>query len=154
MVISVSLDTTFPTVFLLVSFDIALQIFVTFLFIKIIDDGLEIRWLGFEYLNLTASFSSSLYTRRLWLFGHDISTACSLDLDGMHYLNEIISLQSVTKNDENQDGIIENARPVLWFSIGNFNKDMDNNKHNNILESEKQVRPTSRTSSNSNTSNK
>ncbi|PKK59708.1 hypothetical protein RhiirC2_794438 [Rhizophagus irregularis] len=53
----------------------ALQIFVTFLFIKIIDDGLEIRWLGFEYLNLTASFSSSLYTRRLWLFGHDISSA-------------------------------------------------------------------------------
>ncbi|PKK55362.1 hypothetical protein RhiirC2_802595 [Rhizophagus irregularis] len=46
----------------------ALQIFVTFLFIKIIDDGLEIRsfwflefgWLEFEYLNLMASFSSSL----------------------------------------------------------------------------------------------
>ncbi|UZO07522.1 uncharacterized protein OCT59_027806 [Rhizophagus irregularis] len=36
---------------LLVSFDIALQIFF--------------RWLGFEYLNLTASFSSSLCTRRL-----------------------------------------------------------------------------------------
>ncbi|CAB5201785.1 unnamed protein product [Rhizophagus irregularis] len=36
---------------LLVSFDIALQIFF--------------RWLGFEYLNLTASFSSSHCTRRL-----------------------------------------------------------------------------------------
>ncbi|PKC54709.1 hypothetical protein RhiirA1_476816 [Rhizophagus irregularis] len=56
----------------------ALQIFVIFLFIKIIDDGLEIRsfwflefgWLEFEYLNLMASFSSSLCTRKLrWVFG-------------------------------------------------------------------------------------
>ncbi|CAB5392598.1 unnamed protein product [Rhizophagus irregularis] len=33
-------------------------------------------------------------------------------------------------------------------SIRNFNKDKDNNKRNNTVESEKQVRPTSRTSSN------
>ncbi|CAB4483366.1 unnamed protein product [Rhizophagus irregularis] len=77
---------------LLVSFDIALQIFF--------------RWLEFEYLNLTASFSSSLYMRKLLqvfgsLDGSWIPMACSSDLDGMHYLNEIISLQSATKNNEN-----------------------------------------------------
>uniref|UniRef100_U9T0H3 Uncharacterized protein n=1 Tax=Rhizophagus irregularis (strain DAOM 181602 / DAOM 197198 / MUCL 43194) TaxID=747089 RepID=U9T0H3_RHIID len=48
-------------------------------------------------------------TSLTWIHGSWILTACSSDLDGMHYLNEIISLQSATKNDENQDGIIENA---------------------------------------------
>ncbi|CAB4393485.1 unnamed protein product [Rhizophagus irregularis] len=89
----------------------------------------------------------------LRLFGHDISvidffetsltrnygswilTACSSDLDGMHYLNEIISKRVGLDGP----GHVRFRRPVLWFSIGNFNKDMDNNKHNNTLESEKQT---------------
>ncbi|CAB4484793.1 unnamed protein product [Rhizophagus irregularis] len=93
----------------------------------------------------------------LRLFGHDISvngswilTDCSSDLDGMHYLNEII----LKRIGLDGPGHVRFRRLVLWFSIGNFNKDMDNNKHNNTLESEKQVHPTSCTSSNSNTSNK
>ncbi|PKY61455.1 hypothetical protein RhiirA4_486461 [Rhizophagus irregularis] len=56
---------------LLVSFDMAFQIFDTFLFIKIIDDGLGIRQLLFLQVFVRADYGGSS------LFRHDISSASS-----------------------------------------------------------------------------
>ncbi|RGB29868.1 hypothetical protein C1646_818267 [Rhizophagus diaphanus] len=62
--------------------------------------------------------------------------------------NSFISMFNPKKDDEKE----KHSEGLVRTLSGIFNKDKDNNKRNNTVESEKQVRPTSRTSSNSDAS--